>query len=265
MKSLKFTSCMAENFAPLCEAIALYISNQMQMPIEWVGDIPWQEREEKLDQGEIQVGWICGLPYVWKADQVAPSIELLAAPVLKGDRYQGKPIYFSDVAVHQDSPFRTFADLRGCVWAYNEPRSHSGCYVTRYHLAKIGESHGFFGKAIESGSHQTSLQWILSGKIDASAIDSTVLELELQHYPEIAAQIRILDTLRASPIPPWVVSTRVPQEMRDRLRQAFLYMHQTPAGQAVLSQGTIDRFVTVSDRDYDAIRHMAKQAETARL
>ena len=265
METLRFTSCMAENFAPICEAIAAYISQQLQMPIEWVDDISWQTREKKLDRGEIQVGWICGLPYVWKADQAAPCIELLAAPVIKGDRYQGKPVYFSDIVVRQDSPFRTFADLRGCTWAYNEPRSHSGYYVTRSHLAALGEFDGFFGKAIESGAHQTSLQWILDGKIEASAIDSTVLELELQRCPETAAQIRILNDLGASPIPPWVVSTQVPQDLRDRLRQTFLQMHQTLEGQAVLSQGTIERFVAVGDRDYDAIRRMAELAETARL
>ncbi|MBW4659144.1 MAG: PhnD/SsuA/transferrin family substrate-binding protein [Drouetiella hepatica Uher 2000/2452] len=265
MKSLKFTSCMAENFAPICEAIVTYTSQQLQMPIEWIDAIPWQEREKRLDRGEIQVGWICGLPYVWKADQAIPSIELLAAPVIKGDRYQGKPIYFSDVVVRQDSSYHTFADLRGCTWAYNEPRSHSGYYVTRAHLAALGEFDGFFGAAIESGAHQTSLQWILDGKIDASAIDSTVLELELQRHPEIAAQIRIIDDLGASPIPPWVISTQVPPELRDRLQQVFLHMHQTPEGKAVLSQGTIDRFVAVDDRDYDALRHRAELAETARL
>jgi ABC-type phosphate/phosphonate transport system substrate-binding protein len=31
----------------------------------------------------------------------------------------------------QDSPYRTFADLQGCRWAYNEPNSHSGYNITR--------------------------------------------------------------------------------------------------------------------------------------
>ncbi|MBI4780310.1 MAG: PhnD/SsuA/transferrin family substrate-binding protein [Oscillatoriophycideae cyanobacterium NC_groundwater_1537_Pr4_S-0.65um_50_18] len=265
MKILKFTSCQAENFAPLCKAIVTHIGEQLQMPIAWVDDVPWQVRGERLHQGEIQVGWICGLPYVWQADQPNPALDLLAAPVIKGDRYQGKPVYFSDVVVHRDSPFRTFADLRGCTWAYNEPRSHSGYCITRYHLATLGEAHGFFGKAIASGAHQTSLQWILEGKIEASAIDSTVLELELQRYPEIAAQIRIIDSLGASPIPPWVISTQVPQDLRDRLQHAFLTLHQTPAGQALLNPSSISRFVAVSDRDYDITRRMAEQAETVRL
>jgi phosphonate transport system substrate-binding protein len=270
MKTLKIISCMAENFAPLCGAIAAYVSEQMQMPIEFVNDIPWQTREQQLDQGEIQIGWICGFPYVGKADQVPPSVELLVAPVMRGDRYQGRPVYFSDVVVHQESSFHRFADLQGCIWAYNEPRSYSGCYITRYHLATLGKDSGFFGKVLESGAHQTSLQWLLQRQIDASAIDSTVLELELQRYPELTDQIRIIgslgiDSQGASPIPPWVVSTHVPPSIRDALRQAFLQMHQITAGQAILQPSPVDRFVAVSDRDYDPIRQMAELAEKVRL
>ena len=45
------------------------------------------------------------------------------------------------------------------------------------------EGGDFFGRVIESGSHETSLQMILDGAIDGSAIDSTVLELETRAPP----------------------------------------------------------------------------------
>jgi phosphonate transport system substrate-binding protein len=58
-----------------------------------------------------------GLPaansYVQLARRNRPPIELPGAPVLQGERYGGRPIYFSDVLVHRDSPFCSFADLRG--------------------------------------------------------------------------------------------------------------------------------------------------------
>ena len=82
----------------------------------------------------------------------------------------------SDVIVRADSPFLSFADLRGAVWAYNEPRSHSGYNVVRYHLAAKGMPAAYFGRVVESGSHHNSLQMILQRSIDAAAIDSTVLE-----------------------------------------------------------------------------------------
>ncbi len=261
---LRFTSCMAANSDSICRQIAAYLGERLNCLTEFVGDIPWQERERQLDQGWIQVGWICGLPYVWKADQSMP-LELLVAPVMQGKRYRDQPVYFSDVVVRRDSPWQTFDDLQGKTWAYNEPGSHSGYYLTRSILAARGKGGDFFGRAIESGAHQNSLQMILTGTIDASAIDSTVLELELQRQPAIAEQIRIIDTFGPSPIPPWLVSTAVPLALRTQLRQMFLEMHTNPQGQELLAQGLIDRFVTVADADYDPIRQMAQQAETVRL
>lgn len=54
-----------------------------------------------LDLGEIQVCWICGLPYARKHDQGRAEIELLAAPVMRHPRYGGKPVYYSDITVHR--------------------------------------------------------------------------------------------------------------------------------------------------------------------
>lgn len=261
---LRFTSCMAANSDSMCRQLTDYMSTRLNLPTEFVDDIPWQAREAQLDQSQIQVGWICGLPYVWKADCSMP-LELLAAPVMQGQRYQGQPVYFSDVVVRHDSPVQSLDDLQGSTWAYNEPGSHSGYYVTRYTLATRGKGSGFFGKVLQSGAHQNSLQLILTGEIDASAIDSTVLELELHRRPAIANHIRVIDTFGPSPIPPWVISTRVPPTLRHQLRQLFLKMHTHPEGQAILAQGLIDRFVAVTDADYDLIRQMAQQAETVLL
>jgi phosphonate transport system substrate-binding protein len=265
MESLRITSLMAENADFIGRAIARYMAERLDIPTEFVDDIPWQERERLLDAGQIHVAWICGLPYVRKADQSDPPIELLAAPVMQGARYENRPVYFSDVVVHRDSRFQTFADLRGASWAYNEPGSHSGYNVVRYHLATLGETSGYFGQVMESGAHQASLQMILDRQIYASAIDSTVLELEFQRYPAIHSQVRIIEPLGPSPIPPWVILKSLPQELRKALRELLLHMHQDPQGRAILADGLIARFAYVEDGDYDAIRSMARKAELATL
>lgn len=265
METLKLTSCMAANADFIGRDITAYIGRRLKIPATFIDDVSWQEREKRLDDGEIQVGWICGLPYVRKVDQSDPQLELLAAPVMQGERYQGRPIYFSDVVVHQDSRFKTFADLRGASWAYNEPGSQSGYYITRYHLAQLGETFGYFGRVIQSGAHQTSLQMVLDGQIEASAIDSTVLDLELERRPEIKPRIRIVEILGPSPIPPWVISKRLPPSFRQELRTLLVEMHHDPAGRQILEAGHLARFAAVEDRDYDPIRRMAQQAEQIRL
>lgn len=256
---------MAPNMEFICRDLADYLSERLTVPVKARLDIPWQERERLLDMGQIQVGWICGLPYVRKADQPLPTVALLAAPVMRGERYQNQPIYFSDVVVRQNAPFRSLADLRGAAWAYNEPGSHSGYNVVRYALAARGETGDFFGRVIESGAHQNSLRMIVDGDIDASAIDSTVLEREVHENPAIRQQIRVIDTFGPSPIPPWVISRWVPEAARAKFREAFLSMEDDPGGRELLERGGLRRFAGVSDRDYGPIREMARMAETVRL
>ena len=261
MFELRFTSCMAAHTDFVCREIAGYVSRRANIEVSFVGDIPWPERERQLNGGNIQIGWICGLPYVRQADQIDSTIELLAAPVMLDERYQGRPIYFSDVVVRQDSPVQTFADLQGATWAYNEPGSQSGYNVTRYYLARLGHAAGYFGRVVRAGAHQMALQMVLNGDVNASAIDSTVLEFELQRQPQIARQIRIIDTFGPSPVPPWVIQKSVPEPLKQALRQLLVEMGEDEEGQAILAQWDISRFVAVSDSDYNPIREMAQVAE----
>jgi phosphate/phosphite/phosphonate ABC transporter binding protein len=265
MTTLTFTSCQAPVADDLCQQVAQYLSNRLNIPTTVVADIPWQTRERRFDAGQIDIAWICGVPYVWKADQPAAHVELLAAPVMAAARYQQQPVYFSDVVVHRASSFQHFADLRGATWAYNEPHSHSGYHVVRYALALLGESMGYFGRVVESGAHATSLHYILNRQVDAAAIDSTVLEMLCARQPEIRSQIRVVATLGPSPMPPWVIGLHVAPELRAQLRGLLLTMHADPQGQAILADSSLTRFAAVTDATYDTIRHMLQVGATAEL
>jgi phosphonate transport system substrate-binding protein len=262
MQLIKVTSIQSENADFICQRITRYLSARLGIEAEFVNQIAWQERERLLDAGEIQLGWICGLPYVRKADRPEAGIDLVAAPVMRHPRYAGRPIYFSDVVVRHDSRYAAFADLRGAAWAYNEPNSQSGYNITRYHLARMGETRGYFGQVVAAGSHLRAIEMVLARQVDASAIDSTVLELELEKRPELAEQLRVVEALGPSPIPPWVATRSVPADLRDAIRRAFWEMHQDAQGQALLAAGQMARMAPVQDGDYDAIREMARLAET---
>jgi phosphonate transport system substrate-binding protein len=256
---------MAENMESFCENVTQCIQAKLGICTEYVSGIPWQERERLFDEGEIQILWLCGLPYVHKAELRQSDMELLAVPVPSGSRYCGQPVYSSDVIVREKSPFQRFEELRGAVWAYNELRSHSGYSVVRAHLSGLGETQGFFGEVVESGAHAMSLKMILSSQVDGAAIDGTVLEWALGQNSEIAEQIRVVATFGPSPMPPWVIAKRVPENTRRRLRRLLLRMRRDPQGQSILDGGGIARFVLCRNRDYDPIRSMAQAAEQVTL
>jgi phosphonate transport system substrate-binding protein len=263
---LVFASLMADNAAKFCGELAGYLARRMGVAVRLLDDLRWPERERMLYRGDAQLGVICGLQYVYAVDRgEQPGVELLVAPVMRGERYRGLPIYFSDVIVRRDSPARCLADLRGAAWAYNERTSQSGYNLPRYALAERGETAGFFGRVLESGAHQRSIELVLDGTVDAAAIDTTVLEREVRLRPELADRLSLIETLGPSPIPPLVVSRALRASVRTALLRLLIEMHYDPIGMDVLVSADIARFVRVRDLDYNEIRRMTRLAVRARL
>lgn len=87
-------SIQAPNQDAVANDVSAYLGEQLGITAVFPQTIPWQERERLFNAGEIQVGWICGLPYVWKADSGQPPVDLLAAPIMVAPRYQNHPVYF---------------------------------------------------------------------------------------------------------------------------------------------------------------------------
>jgi phosphonate transport system substrate-binding protein len=211
------------------------------------------------------IAFICGLPYVEHTLLGDPHFEPLVAPVLSPDRYRGKPIYFSDVIVHRDSPFRCFADLRGRSWAYNEPQSQSGYGIVRYHFVQKGETNGYFSRVIEAGYHERAISMVNSGEVDASAIDSHVLALLVRDKPAIAGRLRVIDTLGPSPIQPIVAGNHLSDSLKSEMKTALLEMGDDPTTRPELARALVKRFQPVSDSTYDDIRRMQAVAEAAQF
>jgi phosphonate transport system substrate-binding protein len=249
-RTLRFATFLAPGLLPVYRFITRFVGDRLGVLTELVvGD-----SYDRL--AEADVSFVCGLAYIELAGPGGLDLEPLAAPVLRGARYGGRPVYFSDVVVRRDSPFRSFADLRGRSWCYNEPRSQSGYGITRYHLTCLGEVAGFFGRVIEAGWHGRSLQLVHAGAVDGSAIDSQVLALALRDRPEWAEGLRVLDSLGPSTIQPVVAAGWLPAECKAGIRAALLAVGDDPAGRALLARGLVERFVPVDDTSYDDLRRM---------
>lgn len=252
-KSLSLTSCLSEVAEPFCLALAGYLAERLDTPCEFVREGTWQERLLWLERGEIDLGWVCGAVYVQR-----PQVELLCAPVMAGARYQGRPVYFSDVMVRWDSRYHALADLRGARWAFNEPESFSGYLLPAHHLARYGMLADLSERGMGSGSHTRSVQWILEGRAEVAAIDSTVFDLMRKADSGVGAALRAVDCLGPYPIPPWVASRAVQDGAWQALRKVFMQIHKEPRGQEVLKTGLVARFVEVQAGDYDPIRKVAR-------
>ena len=254
---LRFVTFLAPSIKPMYQYIADYVSRQLGMATE----LTVGKDYTRATDGSMDVGFICGLPYVLFTRE-NPSLMLpIAAPVLQGDRYGDRPIYFSDVIVRRDSSFEDFKALRNTRWAFNEPLSQSGYGIVRQKLVEMGETNGFFSEVVEAGFHQRSIRLVQTGAIDASAIDTQVLEVAMRRHPQLREKLRVIDALGPSTIQPVVASGSLPASLRADLTAVLEQLGDDPEARPALDQGLVRRFEAVDEASYEDIREMVRAAE----
>ena len=256
---LRFATYLAPNMLPVYRFLAERIGRRLGRRVELVVGSSF----DQFEGGEADLGVICGLPYVLLAARQPRPVEALAAPVLAGDRYGGRPVYYSDVIVHRDSPITCLEELRGCSWAYNEPASHSGHTVTLYSLVRMGARAGFLAQVVEAGFHERAIRLVHAGAVDAAAIDSQVLAIELRDHPQLADRLRVIGSFGPSTIQPVVAASRLPDELKDEVRELLVELGDDPSARPTLDHGFIDRFTPVDDAAYDDIRAMLATIQDA--
>lgn len=250
---------LAPNIMPVYQAVAEAVGDALGILTELVVETSYDNCRNDIND----VCFVCSLPYVmFEREGIQPAIPCVA-PVLRGARYGNKPIYFSDVVVSAHSPARRFSDLRGKSWAFNEPLSHSGYGITRHRLVEMGETSGFFSEVIEAGFHETAIEMVRDGMVEASAINSQVLEVAIRDTPGLSDSIRIIDTLGPSTIQPIAISKRIEPGLRDRVIDVILRLHEDASARSALDAGLVDHFGGISAGSYDDIRLMVDDCERA--
>ncbi len=252
MKPLHFANFLAANVDGVYAAIAQAVGQQLKRPIHYT---PAQS-SDNFSRINPDVAFLCGLPYVLMQQPAQPPIELLAAPVLCGERYQDQCVYFSDVIVLRESSYQGFADLAGCRWAFNEEISYSGYRTVAHFLQQQHLAWDFFGELVKVGSHQNAIKMVQTGVVDAAAIDSQVLAVEKIQHADLDATIRSITSIGPSPMPPIVVASHLSSNLKRELRRAFLEIHLWDGMQSALHKGNIAHFVAVTDAHYDKIREV---------
>ncbi len=257
LRPLRMVSFLAPKLLWFYQRLGRYLREQFGLPFA-------VEQGTQYDQlAAADFAFVCGLAYVEHERNGQAAVEPLAAPFLSEPRYQGRPIYFSDVIVRRDSSLRHFEDLRSRSWAYNEPHSQSGYGITRFHLVQRGETRAFFGRVVAAGWHERAIHMVARGEVDASAIDSQVLTLAQRDEPDLARRLRVIASLGPSTIQPLVAARRLPKTLRRAVRSALVNVGCDSTMRSALGRALVQGFVAVDAAAYDDIRHMQAAAEAA--
>ena len=204
---------------------------ESRLEVQFV-DGTWVERRQALDGGDAQIGWLCGLLHTELKAGTRWPLSAVAAPRSTRNAARGDPVYFGDVVVAEDSPYRSLVDLEGAVFAYNEEASLSGYRMMIDALHAGGTDLTHFGRAMRSGSHMASMDLVRAGDADCAIIDSTLID-DLEPVGLV-----VVESIGPYPAPPLVAHAD----------------HAPSVGAAAVAAG----WAPVDDRLYDTLRAGAR-------
>ncbi|MFV0665821.1 phosphate/phosphite/phosphonate ABC transporter substrate-binding protein [Denitromonas sp.] len=232
------------------QQIVDYLGAKLEVPAEMVHRTTYDEIDSLLEEGQVDVAFICSAPYV--IDHKQFGVELLVAPQIKG-----RPFYHSNIIVHRDSDIKTVEELQGKAFVFVDPKSNTGRLYPAYYLAKAHETpESFFGSTLYSYSHNKSIEMIAKKKVDGAAVDSIVYDFMLTTHSPYAQETKIIHRSPQFGIPPVVVPSGLSPFLKNAMREVFLTMHTDSAGKRILDAMKIDKFIEVPDSNYDSIRAM---------
>ena len=234
-----------------------YVGERLGYSAQLIQRKTYGEINELFSKGQIELAFICTGPYA--SGRKAYGFEGIATPVVRG-----QPFYQSYLIVNKNSPYEKLEDLRSRNFAFTDPESNTGSLVPVYWLAEIGESPASFFKTLNfTYSHDNSILAVAKGLVDGATVDSHKWEYYSHRNQTYTTMTRVIKKSEPFGSPPLVVSVYLPEELKSRLRDLLFAMHEDPAGERILKELMIDRFVAPREEWYEPVRRMVEYVQNA--
>lgn len=245
------------NNGTLLQPMIKELSAALHIPVEGVSMPSYGAVMEGLLAGSIDIARLGPASYASVRKSNA-SITPFATLANKSDIYnaQSPLTYYSLLIVRQDSPF-TIASLKGKKLALVDPDSTSGALIPLNTFSKAMGTPlaSYFSRVGYSGNHEQSVHLVLNREVDAAFVASTSLALLIQNGAIKQSDIRVLWQSQALPHDPFVYRTQLCADIRQKIQKVF-FDTKNPSVAAALDALHAEKFVPVSDSDYQMIRDL---------
>ncbi|RJQ61991.1 MAG: phosphate/phosphite/phosphonate ABC transporter substrate-binding protein [Desulfobacteraceae bacterium] len=245
-----------------------YLSKQTGKKIEFYMPTSYSTVVEAMVNKWVDVAVLGPYSYVI-AHKKDPNIVVFATYAKRpGHIVEEGPAYKAVLITQKDSGLTTIASLKGKTVALTDPDSTSGSLLPRGVFSEDVlngaplESH--FRKVVYSGGHDLSIMSVYEGKADAAfvathrfdnVIDRGMVKKEDFNYIWWSATV---------PQDPFAYRMSLCPELREKIRQTFLTLHQVPETKPWLDNLKSKEFVPMTDADYDVIRIWRKVKQNAK-
>ena len=227
-----------------------YMAARLGRKIRLIQRKTYGEINALIGQGRIDLAFICSGPYIGGREKY--GFEALAVPEVRGSHF-----YRAYLIVNRDSPFQRLEDLRGKTFAFTDPQSNTGKLVPTYWLKTRGQNpESFFGRVVYTYSHDNAIMAVALSLVDGAAVHQLIWNYYNDRDPVFTSRTRIIQKSEPFGNPPVVVSGRLPQGLKERMRRILFEMHHDREGKRILDELMIDRFVAGDENWYTPILAM---------
>ena len=206
---------------------------------------------EALGTGTIDFALIP--PFAYILANKKNGTEALLTSIGKHD----EPGYYSVLIVRTDSGIEKVEDLKGKKVAFVDPSSTSG-YIFP---AVILKDHGIdIEKDITyqfAGGHDKALQLLVNGDVDAIGTYEDAITKFAKEFPEVTEKVKVLQKSDLIPGITLVVSSKVDDATKQKIKDAFLKVTSTQEGQDLtlklfgikgFEEANIDNYKIIEDK-----------------
>jgi ABC-type phosphate/phosphonate transport system substrate-binding protein len=209
---------------------------------------------------DLGAAFVCGWPYASRLT----DMHIVAAPIPRAERTRGRPIYWTDMVVRADRPYRRLEDTFGGRIGFTSKDSHSGFNAVRRLLMRYPRPQGAAPYASAVGPLVTprrSLEAVVSGDCDVAPVDSYAHALLKRYCPELTDSVRTIAMSDVCPMPMLAASAGTDRDLIGRLRASLLLAAQDSAARPLLDDLLLDGFAEVDPQDYAVTQAWAREAD----
>jgi phosphonate transport system substrate-binding protein len=235
--------------------IANYLEKRLGMKVEFTPVTDYPAAVEALVNKKVDLVWFGGFTYVQAQIRSGGKIVPLAQ--------REEDTKFQSVFIAKtDSGIKTLADMKGKQVSFGSQSSTSGHLMPRANLLNAGlNPEKDFRRIAYSGAHDATIASVVSGKVDAAALDITVWR---KFVSENRVDTKDVDVFFTTP--PffnynWSMHVDSPADLRARVQKALTDLDPaTPEGKEILQLNRATRYIPTTPDNYKGIEAAARSA-----
>jgi phosphonate transport system substrate-binding protein len=235
--------------------IVKYLESTLGMKVEFTPVSDYPAAVEALVNKNVDMVWFGGFTYVQASNRSGGKVIPIAQRV-EDTKFQ------SVFIAKADSGIKTLADLKGKQVSFGSQSSTSGHLMPRSFLlqAKIDPDKDF-KRIAYSGAHDATIASVVSGKVDAAALDITVWNKFVNEGKVDTKAVVVFYTTPGYYNYNWSVHADMPAAMRERVTKALLALDPATAeGKEILTLNRATRYIPTKAENYAGIEAAARSA-----